>query len=96
MGRKHMGKGEICSLRAILLFPQCFQKTRFPGASKGVIVWEWVKVPFMTDVAFVASADQDQAAQNVQSDLKSTLSAFCNNVNKSNHDVGLEFWAKNV
>ena len=24
-------------------FPQCFQKARFPGASKGVIVWEWVK-----------------------------------------------------
>ena len=26
-----------------LLFPQCFQKACFPGASKGVIVWEWVK-----------------------------------------------------
>ena len=25
-----------------LLFPQCFQKGCFPGASKGVIVWEWV------------------------------------------------------
>ena len=25
-----------------LLFPQCFQKAYFPGASKGVIVWEWV------------------------------------------------------
>ena len=24
-------------------FPQCFQKACFPGASKGVIVWEWVK-----------------------------------------------------
>ena len=23
-----------------LLFPQCFQKACFPGASKGVIVWE--------------------------------------------------------
>ena len=23
--------------------PQCFQKAYFPGASKGVIVWEWVK-----------------------------------------------------
>ena len=28
-----------------LLFPQCFQKACFPGASKGVIVWEWVKNP---------------------------------------------------
>ena len=26
-----------------LLFPQCFQKASFPEASKGVIVWEWVK-----------------------------------------------------
>ena len=23
-------------------FSQCFQKACFPGASKGVIVWEWV------------------------------------------------------
>ena len=27
-----------------LFFPQCFQKACFPGASKGVIVWEWVKM----------------------------------------------------
>ena len=33
-----VGKGEIG-----LLFPQCFQKAYFPGASKGVVVWEWVK-----------------------------------------------------
>ena len=32
-----VGKGEL------LLFPQCFRKACFPGASKGVIVWEWVK-----------------------------------------------------
>ena len=25
-----------------LLFQQCFPKACFPGASKGVIVWEWV------------------------------------------------------
>ena len=25
------------------LFPQCFQKACFPGASKGVSVWELVK-----------------------------------------------------
>ena len=35
-----VGKGEI----ALYEFPQCFQKACFPGASKGVIVWEWVKV----------------------------------------------------
>ena len=24
------------------LVPQCFQKACFPGASKSVMVWEWV------------------------------------------------------
>ena len=35
-------KGEIARYEQFLLFPQCFQKACFPGASKGVIVWEWV------------------------------------------------------
>ena len=39
-----VGKGEIARFKQFLLFPQCFQKACFPGASKGVIVWEWVKV----------------------------------------------------
>ena len=38
-----LGKGEIARYGQFLLFPQCFQKACFPGASKGVIVWEWVK-----------------------------------------------------
>ena len=38
-----MGKGEIAHHEQFLLFPQCFQKACFPGASKGVIVWELVK-----------------------------------------------------
>ena len=37
-----VGKGEIARDEQFLLFPQCFQKACFPGASKGVIVWEWV------------------------------------------------------
>ena len=37
-----VGKGEIARYEQFLLFPQCFQKTCLPGASKGVIVWEWV------------------------------------------------------
>ena len=37
-----MGKGEIARYEQFLFFPQCFQKACFPGASKGVIVWEWV------------------------------------------------------
>ena len=37
------GKGEIACYEQFLLFPQCMQKACFAGASKGVIVWEWVK-----------------------------------------------------
>ena len=40
-----VGKGEIAHYEQFLLFPQCFQKACFPGASRGVIVWEWVN-PF--------------------------------------------------
>ena len=39
-----VGKGEIARYEQFLLFPQCFQKAFFPGASKGVIVWEWVNI----------------------------------------------------
>ena len=38
-----VGKGEIARYEQFLLFPQCFQQAYFPGASKGVIVWERVK-----------------------------------------------------
>ena len=38
-----VGKGEIARYKQYLLFPQCCQKACFPGVSKGVIVWEWVK-----------------------------------------------------
>ena len=40
-----VGKGEIARYEQFLLFPLCFQKACFPGASKGVTVWEWVN-PF--------------------------------------------------
>ena len=39
-----MGKGEIARYEQFLLFPQCFQKAYFLGASKGVIVWESVNI----------------------------------------------------
>ena len=38
-----VGKGEIARYEQFLLFPQCFQKACFSGASKGVVVWEWIK-----------------------------------------------------
>ena len=42
-----VGKGEIARYEQFLLFPQCFQKACFPGASKGVTVWEWVNLCFL-------------------------------------------------
>ena len=38
-----VGKGQIARFEQFLIFAQCFQKACFPEASKGVIVWEWVK-----------------------------------------------------
>ena len=43
IARKTVGKGEIARNEQFLIFPQCFPKACFPGASKGVIVWEWVE-----------------------------------------------------
>ena len=37
-----LGKEEIARYEHFLPFPRCFQKDCLPGASKGVIVWEWV------------------------------------------------------
>ena len=37
-----VGKGKIARYEQFLLFPSCFQKACFLGASKGVIVWECV------------------------------------------------------
>ena len=37
-----VGNGEIARNEQFLRFPQCFQKVCFSGASKGVVVWEWV------------------------------------------------------
>ena len=38
-----VGKGEIACYEQFLLFPQYYQKVCFTGASKRVVVWEWVK-----------------------------------------------------
>ena len=42
MGREHCGRRRKCSLRAISPFPTVFSKACFPGALKGVIVWEGI------------------------------------------------------
>ena len=38
-----VGKGELDRYEQFLLFPLCFQKGCFLGASKSVIVLEWIK-----------------------------------------------------
>ena len=38
-----VGKGEIAGYKQFLLFPQCFQKACFPGASKDVILGNGLK-----------------------------------------------------
>ena len=54
MGRKNtVGKGEIARYKQFLVFPQCFQKARFLGASKGVVVWEWVNCLHVTTTHIV-------------------------------------------
>ena len=50
-----VGKGEIARYEQFLLFPQCFQKACFPGASKGDIVWEWVKACHLGRIKFGSS-----------------------------------------
>ena len=50
-----MGKGEIARYEQFLLFPQCFQTACFPGASKSVIVWEWVKTTPMENKMITAN-----------------------------------------
>ena len=59
MAENTVGKGEIARYEQFLLFPQCFQNACFPGASKGVIVREWVKkqyelLPFGALCNFIA------------------------------------------
>ena len=39
-----VGKGENAGHQHFLLFPQCFEKASFPDMSKGVIMWECVKL----------------------------------------------------
>ena len=57
-----MGKGEIARYEQFLLFPQCFKNACFPGASKGVIVWEWVKM--MSDIVYLIEKEICEARCN--------------------------------
>ena len=68
-----MGKGENNGKQHFLLVLQCFFFFfLFPCHSSNLTL----KAPFTKKVPFVTSVDQDHAAQNMQLDLKSTLSAM--------------------
>ena len=41
-GKKTLWEKEKLLVTSNFFFSQCFQKACFPGASKDVIVWEWV------------------------------------------------------
>ena len=58
-------KEEIAHYGQFLLSPQCFQKACFPGASKGVIVWEWVQ----TKIFFQVMNSSFTKQQNVDSSI---------------------------
>ena len=75
---KTLGKGEIARYEQFFLFPQCFQKACFPGASKGVIVWEWFN-SLPTDKFLDWSKDN---IINVSEDLKFVLGRVENIVGK--------------
>ena len=76
-----MGKGEIACYKQFLLFPQCFQNACFPGASKGVIVWEWVN-PFPSKPWFlrVCSASLLKTLWKKQKLLVTSNSSFSHSV----------------
>ena len=56
-------KGEIACYEQFFLFPQCFQQACFPGASKGVIVWEWVNDPRSYDVLLFTKQQHSRLIQ---------------------------------
>ena len=60
-------KGEIACYEKFLLFPQCFQKACFPGASKGVVVWEWVN-PLPDDKILDSSKSKEFTDDNLKFD----------------------------
>ena len=75
-----VGKGDFAPNEQFLLFPEClhaFQRTLTFLSSLykhlKFIIWEMVKASFTIIIGFALSLAQDQPAQNVQADLKSTL-----------------------
>ena len=65
-----VGKGEIARYEQFLLFPQCFQKACFPGASKGVTVWEWVNLSMTIKYSTVCNSFSGWQKKILQVNLK--------------------------
>ena len=71
-----VGKGEIACYEQFLLYPQCFQKACLPRASKGVIVWEWVKVMYICAENFSKTRTLWKTVQNKE-DFHSCILTSC-------------------
>ena len=76
-----MGKREITRYEQFLLFPQCFQKACIPGASKGVIVWEWVD----------ASTNYFKTGQPEHSTQTDSIETVLDNLSKFQRTLTLRF-----
>ena len=84
-----VGKGEIARYEQFFLFPRCFQKVYFPGASKGVIVWEWVKLTIKTK--FVINRIENIVGKGKEM-LVSSIFSFSQNVFKGLCGKGLNLY----
>ena len=75
-----MGKGKVACYEQFLLFPQCFQKACFPGASKGVGVREWVK-PHLDLTSLIHILFQDEV------ELRHVVKSLSGDSEKTSMDV---------
>ena len=101
-GRKHCGKRRNCSLRAISPCPTVFSKGLFPRASKGTIVWEWVKACAVENLVRLKSLiwqqimwKKEKVAVKSMFQLASSLWSFNNGAVAKVHvilKVGLDHW----
>ena len=73
-------KGEIARYEQFLLFPQCFQKDCFPGASKGVIVREWINTRnrALTETSILYTDEQTNTWRNTHPDSRIHDCKICN------------------
>ena len=71
-----VGKGEIARYEQFLLLPHCFQKACFPGSSKGVIAWEWVK-PFIAHSQILTALKKKPSENNERKEETASYQHCC-------------------